>query len=93
MKMYASNAFLSDFREMWKTAAALASVNSTYLIHHLNIHFQDLQQDVVHPGEPEQEVGVPGGQGNRLQVIVHIPFRIHVIVYNTFLTVFFMIYI
>ena len=38
--------------------------------------FQDQHQEVVHPREPEQEVGVPGGQGDRLQVIVHITFII-----------------
>ena len=48
--------------------------NCSYHIHHLNSLFQDLQEGQVHPGEPELEVGVQGGQG--LQVIIHITFII-----------------
>ena len=57
-------------------AGAQASGNCINHIRNRSSRFQALHQEVVHPGELEQEVGVPGGQGDRLQVIVHITFII-----------------
>ena len=61
----------STRKTKWK-----ASASCSYHNHHLNSLFQDLHQDVVHQVEPKQEVGVPGGQGDRLKVIVNITFII-----------------
>ena len=57
-------------------AGGQASGNCISHIKHLNRLFQALHQEVMHPGEPEQEVGVPGGQEDRLWVIVHTTFMI-----------------
>ena len=64
--------------EGWSTwrAGGQTSCNCKNHNNQLNSLFQALHQEVVNPGEPEQDMGVPGGQGNRLQVIVHITFII-----------------
>ena len=57
-------------------AGGQASDNCINHIKHLSNIFQALHQEVVHPGEPEQEVGVSGGQRDRVHVIVHTTFII-----------------